>query len=130
MGCLCCFSSVCVFHHLMYAEGRLLAVGHSIHDFAASVDAIASRKIMGIFRLHGLRINNNAAILQFKLRDLLKEFQLALLAQRLDHHFYIQAKFGPVKVPRLTEMAAGARAVGRLDAAERLADLVAKVAGI
>jgi len=29
---------------------------------------------------------------------------------------------------RLTVMAAGARAVGRLDAAERLADLVAKVA--
>jgi UDP-N-acetylglucosamine--N-acetylmuramyl-(pentapeptide) pyrophosphoryl-undecaprenol N-acetylglucosamine transferase len=31
---------------------------------------------------------------------------------------------------RLTAMAAGARGVGRLDAAERLADLVAKVAGI
>jgi UDP-N-acetylglucosamine--N-acetylmuramyl-(pentapeptide) pyrophosphoryl-undecaprenol N-acetylglucosamine transferase len=31
---------------------------------------------------------------------------------------------------RLTAMAAGARTVGRLDAAERLADLVAKVAGI
>jgi UDP-N-acetylglucosamine--N-acetylmuramyl-(pentapeptide) pyrophosphoryl-undecaprenol N-acetylglucosamine transferase len=31
---------------------------------------------------------------------------------------------------RLTAMAAGARAVGRLDAAERLADLVAKTAGI
>src|SRR5450631_190008 len=31
---------------------------------------------------------------------------------------------------RLTAMAAGARSVGRLDAAERLADLVAKVAGI
>ena len=31
---------------------------------------------------------------------------------------------------RLTEMAEGARAVGRLDAAERLADLVMKVAGI
>jgi UDP-N-acetylglucosamine--N-acetylmuramyl-(pentapeptide) pyrophosphoryl-undecaprenol N-acetylglucosamine transferase len=31
---------------------------------------------------------------------------------------------------RLTAMAAGARAVGRLDAAERLADLVMKVAGI
>src|SRR5882724_3486591 len=31
---------------------------------------------------------------------------------------------------RLTAMAEGARAVGRLDAAERLADLVAKVAGI
>jgi len=32
--------------------------------------------------------------------------------------------------PRLTAMAAGARTVGRLDAAERLADLVMKVAGI
>ena len=31
---------------------------------------------------------------------------------------------------RLTAMAAGARSAGRLDAAERLADLVAKVAGI
>jgi UDP-N-acetylglucosamine--N-acetylmuramyl-(pentapeptide) pyrophosphoryl-undecaprenol N-acetylglucosamine transferase len=31
---------------------------------------------------------------------------------------------------RLTAMAAKARSVGRLDAAERLADLVAKVAGI
>ncbi|TKW77487.1 MAG: UDP-N-acetylglucosamine--N-acetylmuramyl-(pentapeptide) pyrophosphoryl-undecaprenol N-acetylglucosamine transferase, partial [Bradyrhizobium icense] len=31
---------------------------------------------------------------------------------------------------RLTAMAANARKVGRLDAAERLADLVAKVAGI
>jgi UDP-N-acetylglucosamine--N-acetylmuramyl-(pentapeptide) pyrophosphoryl-undecaprenol N-acetylglucosamine transferase len=31
---------------------------------------------------------------------------------------------------RLTAMAAGARSVGRLDAAERLADLVVKVAGI
>jgi UDP-N-acetylglucosamine--N-acetylmuramyl-(pentapeptide) pyrophosphoryl-undecaprenol N-acetylglucosamine transferase len=31
---------------------------------------------------------------------------------------------------RLTAMAANARGVGRLDAAERLADLVAKVAGI
>jgi UDP-N-acetylglucosamine--N-acetylmuramyl-(pentapeptide) pyrophosphoryl-undecaprenol N-acetylglucosamine transferase len=31
---------------------------------------------------------------------------------------------------RLTAMAAGARSVGRLDAAERLADLVMKVAGI
>jgi UDP-N-acetylglucosamine--N-acetylmuramyl-(pentapeptide) pyrophosphoryl-undecaprenol N-acetylglucosamine transferase len=31
---------------------------------------------------------------------------------------------------RLTAMAAGARTVGRLDAAERLADLVMKVAGI
>ena len=31
---------------------------------------------------------------------------------------------------RLTAMAAGARTVGKLDAAERLADLVAKVAGI
>jgi UDP-N-acetylglucosamine--N-acetylmuramyl-(pentapeptide) pyrophosphoryl-undecaprenol N-acetylglucosamine transferase len=31
---------------------------------------------------------------------------------------------------RLTAMAAGARTVGRLDAAERLADLVAKIAGI
>ena len=31
---------------------------------------------------------------------------------------------------RLTAMAAGARGAGRLDAAERLADLVAKVAGI
>jgi UDP-N-acetylglucosamine--N-acetylmuramyl-(pentapeptide) pyrophosphoryl-undecaprenol N-acetylglucosamine transferase len=31
---------------------------------------------------------------------------------------------------RLTAMAAGARSVGRLDAAERLADLVTKVAGI
>jgi UDP-N-acetylglucosamine--N-acetylmuramyl-(pentapeptide) pyrophosphoryl-undecaprenol N-acetylglucosamine transferase len=31
---------------------------------------------------------------------------------------------------RLTAMAAGARSIGRLDAAERLADLVAKVAGI
>jgi UDP-N-acetylglucosamine--N-acetylmuramyl-(pentapeptide) pyrophosphoryl-undecaprenol N-acetylglucosamine transferase len=31
---------------------------------------------------------------------------------------------------RLTAMAEGARAVGRLDAADRLADLVAKVAGI
>jgi UDP-N-acetylglucosamine--N-acetylmuramyl-(pentapeptide) pyrophosphoryl-undecaprenol N-acetylglucosamine transferase len=30
---------------------------------------------------------------------------------------------------RLTAMATGARTVGRLDAAERLADLVAKVAG-
>jgi UDP-N-acetylglucosamine--N-acetylmuramyl-(pentapeptide) pyrophosphoryl-undecaprenol N-acetylglucosamine transferase len=31
---------------------------------------------------------------------------------------------------RLAAMAAGARTVGRLDAAERLADLVMKVAGI
>jgi UDP-N-acetylglucosamine--N-acetylmuramyl-(pentapeptide) pyrophosphoryl-undecaprenol N-acetylglucosamine transferase len=31
---------------------------------------------------------------------------------------------------RLSAMAAAARTVGRLDAAERLADLVAKVAGI
>jgi len=31
---------------------------------------------------------------------------------------------------RLTAMAANARAVGRLDAAERLADLVVKLAGI
>jgi UDP-N-acetylglucosamine--N-acetylmuramyl-(pentapeptide) pyrophosphoryl-undecaprenol N-acetylglucosamine transferase len=31
---------------------------------------------------------------------------------------------------RLTAMAANARTVGRLDAAERLADLVMKVAGI
>ncbi|BBB98181.1 N-acetylglucosaminyl transferase [Bradyrhizobium elkanii USDA 61] len=31
---------------------------------------------------------------------------------------------------KLTAMAASARGVGRLDAAERLADLVAKVAGI
>ena len=31
---------------------------------------------------------------------------------------------------RLTAMAAAARSVGRLDAAERLADLVMKVAGI
>jgi UDP-N-acetylglucosamine--N-acetylmuramyl-(pentapeptide) pyrophosphoryl-undecaprenol N-acetylglucosamine transferase len=31
---------------------------------------------------------------------------------------------------RLTAMAAGARSVGRLDAAQRLADLVMKVAGI
>ena len=31
---------------------------------------------------------------------------------------------------RLTAMAAGARGVGRLDAADRLADLVVKVAGI
>ena len=31
---------------------------------------------------------------------------------------------------RLTAMAAGARSVGRLDAADRLADLVVKVAGI
>src|SRR5437879_4643329 len=82
------------FEHLMDAEGRRLAVGHSIYDFAASVDAIATRKIMRIFRLHALRINNNTAILQFKLRDVLKEFQLALLAQGLDHQFHIQTEFG------------------------------------
>src|SRR5437588_9520646 len=82
------------FEHLMDAEGCRLAMSHGVYDFAASVDAIASRKIMRVFRLHALRINNNTAILQFKLGDLLKKFQLALLAQRLDHHFYIQAKFG------------------------------------
>src|SRR5436309_1484301 len=77
----------------MDAEGRFLAVGHSIYYFAASVDAIASRKIVGIFSLHGLYINSDAAILQFKIGDLLKEFQPALLAQRLDHHSYFQTEF-------------------------------------
>ena len=53
----------------------------------------------------------------------------------------VQAEFTPDRLAaeisalaaepaRLTAMAANARTVGRLDAAERLADLVAKVAGI
>src|SRR2546421_12031219 len=78
----------------MNAERRLFAVGNGIHDFASTIHTVASGKISWIAGAHGLRINSDAAMLQFEIGNLLQKIYLPFLAQSFYHHAHIQLKFG------------------------------------
>src|SRR5205807_1083113 len=80
------------FQHLVNSGGCLLTVGDRVDHLATAIHAVSASEIMRIAGSHGLRVNNNATILQFEVGDLLQNFSLSLLAERFDHHLHIQSK--------------------------------------
>src|SRR5258708_12374450 len=85
------FPPVGSFQHLVDAGRSFLAMGYGVHNFAAAVNAISAGEIARIAGLHGL-VHNDAAVLEFQIRDKLQEIELALLAQSFHHHADLQTK--------------------------------------
>src|SRR5690242_1190 len=77
-----------------YSEGGAFAVCDSVHYFAAAVDAIATREILGIGGLTGGAVDLHAAVFDFDAAERFKKSEQRRLANSRDESVAGNAKFG------------------------------------